>query len=65
MSVLCPVEAFEKTVQMFGRYAFACVGKAEVVEVLVFAETIDVDVDIVSGISDGIVHQVAEDGVEQ
>ena len=50
---------------MFGRHSDACVGKAEVVELLVFAETVDVDLDIVSGVSDGIVHQVAEDGVEQ
>ena len=50
---------------MFGRYSNTCVGKAEIVEILIFTETVDIDLDITSGVCDGIVHQVTEDGVEQ
>ena len=51
-----PVETFEETIQMFGRYSNTCVGKAEIVEILIFTETVDIDLDITSGVCDGIVH---------
>ena len=50
---------------MFGRNADAGIGKTEIIVILVFAETADVDVYVGAGISDGVVHEVAEDGVEQ
>ena len=64
-SFVYTVEAFEQTVQMFGRNADAGIGKTEIIVILVFAETADVDVYVGAGISDGVVHEVAEDGVEQ
>ena len=49
---------------MFGRNADAGIGKTEIIVILVFAETADVDVYVGAGISDGVVHEIAEDGVE-
>ena len=60
-----PVEAFEEAVQMFRRYPYPCICKAEIIVILVFTETVDVYLNIGSGVCDGIVHQVTEDGIEQ
>ena len=59
------VEALKQAVQMFGGYAYTCVGKAEIIEILVFAEAGDVDAYVGARIGYGIVHQIAEDRVEQ
>ena len=48
---------------MFGRDTYAGIGKTEIVEILVLAETADVDAYIRACIGNGIVHQVAENGV--
>lgn len=58
-----PVEPFEQTAQVFGRHSRSRVGKAEIIELVVFAEAADADLYVRAGISDGIVRQIAEDGV--
>jgi len=50
---------------MFGWYTYTSVGEAEIVEILIFTETVDIYLNIASGVCDGIVHQVAEDRIEQ
>ena len=59
-----PVEAFEQAVQVFRSYAYPCICKAEIIEVLVFAETADVYIYVGTSVGDGVVHQIPEDGVE-
>ena len=39
--------------------------EAEIIVILIFTETVDVYLNIGSGVCDGIVHQVTENGVEQ
>ena len=43
--------------------SYSCIRKTEIIEVLIFTETIDVDVNIGAGIGYGIIHQIAEYGV--
>ena len=50
---------------MFRRDTDTRVCEAEIIIVLIFTETVDVYLNIGSGVCDGIVHQVTENGVEQ
>ena len=50
---------------MFRRDTDARICEAEIIVILIFTETVDVYLNIGSGVCDGIVHQVTEDGVEQ
>lgn len=59
------VEAFEKASKVFGGDACAVVAEAEVVAVVVGGVADDVDVCSVACVGDGVVHEVAEYGVEE
>ena len=49
---------------MFGLHPDSRIGKAEVIEFLALTEAADMDADIHTGIGDGIVRQVAENGIK-
>ena len=62
-SFIYAVKAFEQTVQVFRWNAYSCIGKTKIIEILVFAETVDINMDICSGIGYGIVCKISENGV--
>ena len=64
-SLVDPVEALEDPVDVFLGDADAIVREAEIVIFGVFLVAIDRDLDVLAGVGEGIVEQVAEDGVEQ
>ena len=60
-----PVEPLEDPVDVFRGDADTIVREAEIVIFGVFLVAIDRDLDVLAGVGEGIVEQVAEDGVEQ
>ena len=60
-----PIETLEDAPQVLRRHSHPVVAEGEVIALLILRIAHDVHVRAVPGIRDGVVHQVAEDGIEQ
>ena len=64
-SFIYPVKTLEDAIDVFFRNPRSVVGEAEIVIFGVFFVAVHRDFDVLSGVSDRVVVQVSEDGIEQ